>query len=75
MQLHRGRLIDHLHLVVADIEASRRFYTAIFATLGVPIGTSSPEHFQCDELYVSTTKLSAPGTVTRAASIQRASRS
>lgn len=64
MQLHRGRLIDHLHLVVADIEASRRFYTAIFATLGVPIGTSSPEHFQCDELYVSTTKLSAPGTVT-----------
>lgn len=27
MELHRGRLIDHIQLVVADIEASRRFYT------------------------------------------------
>ena len=24
--LHRGRLIDHIQLVVSDIEASRRFY-------------------------------------------------
>lgn len=25
-ELHRGRLIDHISLVVADIEASRRFW-------------------------------------------------
>lgn len=42
MQLHRGRLIDHLHLVVADIEASRRFYTAIFATLD-SVGPRPPD--------------------------------
>jgi len=27
---HLGRLIDHVHLVVRDIEASRRFYRAAF---------------------------------------------
>lgn len=51
--LHRGRLIDHLQLVVADIEASRRFYTAIFEVLGVPIGGSAEDHFWADELFVS----------------------
>lgn len=25
-ELHRGRLIDHLQLVVRDLPASRRFY-------------------------------------------------
>jgi catechol 2,3-dioxygenase-like lactoylglutathione lyase family enzyme len=59
MELHRGRLIDHLHLVVADIEASRRFYAAVFEVLEIPLGTKSDDHFQYDELYVSSTKLSA----------------
>jgi catechol-2,3-dioxygenase len=27
---HRGRLIDHIQLVVRDLSASRRFYEAIF---------------------------------------------
>ncbi|RYE95996.1 MAG: VOC family protein, partial [Oxalobacteraceae bacterium] len=30
VQLSRGRLIDHLHLVVHDLAASRRFYQAVF---------------------------------------------
>ena len=30
MELQRGRLIDHIQLVVADIGASRRFYEAVF---------------------------------------------
>jgi catechol 2,3-dioxygenase-like lactoylglutathione lyase family enzyme len=59
MELHRGRLIDHVHIVVADIEASRTFYAAIFEVLGIPLGTKSDDHFQYDELYVSSTKLSA----------------
>jgi hypothetical protein len=27
--LYRGRLIDHLQLVVRDVAASRRFYAAV----------------------------------------------
>jgi len=37
-QLHRGRLIDHLQLVVKDLGASRRFYLAGFGVLGIPLG-------------------------------------
>jgi len=29
MDLYRGRLIDHIHLVVHDLDASRRFYEAV----------------------------------------------
>ena len=37
-ELHRGRLIDHLHLVVRDLPASQAFYEAVFAVLDIPIG-------------------------------------
>ena len=37
MELHRGRLIDHVQLVVKDLPASRRFYDAVLEALGVPI--------------------------------------
>ncbi len=33
-ELHRGRLIDHLQLVVRDLAASRRFYEAVLAVVG-----------------------------------------
>jgi catechol 2,3-dioxygenase-like lactoylglutathione lyase family enzyme len=52
-ELHRGRLIDHIQLVVADIEASRRFYEAVFNVLGVPLGGSGPDHLWADELFIS----------------------
>lgn len=52
--LHRGRLIDHIQLVVADLEASRRFYGAIFGLLDIPIESSGPDNFWADELFVST---------------------
>jgi hypothetical protein len=32
-QLHRGRLIDHVHLIARDFEATKRFYTAVLAAL------------------------------------------
>lgn len=51
--LHRGRLIDHLQLVVNDLESSRRFYAAVFDVLGVPIGGSGEDYFWADELFVS----------------------
>jgi catechol 2,3-dioxygenase-like lactoylglutathione lyase family enzyme len=53
-ELHRGRLIDHIQLVVADLPASRAFYGAIFDVLKVPIGGEADDHFWADELFVST---------------------
>ena len=52
-QLHRGRLIDHLHLVVRHLPASRAFYGAVLAALQVPIGGEGADFFWADELYVS----------------------
>jgi len=51
--LHRGRLIDHIQLVVVDLKASRAFYDAIFDILGVPIGGAGEDYFWVDELFVS----------------------
>jgi len=53
-KLHRGRLIDHIQLVVNDIAAARRFYEAAMAVLGLPIGGSGADYFWVDELFVST---------------------
>jgi catechol 2,3-dioxygenase-like lactoylglutathione lyase family enzyme len=65
MELHRGRLIDHVHLVVRDLEASKKFYSAVLGVLGVPISPySAPGSFGFDELYVSTTELSADKKLT-----------
>lgn len=53
-ELHRGRLIDHIQLVVRDLAASRAFYEAIFGALNVPMGGSGEGFFWADELFVST---------------------
>jgi catechol 2,3-dioxygenase-like lactoylglutathione lyase family enzyme len=53
-QLHRGRLIDHIQLVVRDLAAARRFYTAIFQSLNIPIGGTADDYFWADELFIST---------------------
>ena len=52
-QLHRGRLIDHLQLVVRDLTASQEFYTAVLAVLEVPIVGTTENYFWADELVVS----------------------
>ena len=54
MELHRGRLIDHIQLVVRDLAASRRFYEAVLQVLDVPIGGVDDDYFWADELFVST---------------------
>lgn len=54
MEIHRGRLIDHIQLVVRDLEASRRFYEAVLAVLEMPIGGAGDNFFWVDELFVST---------------------
>ena len=52
-ELHRGRLFDHVQLVVADLPASQRFYTAVLGVLDVPMGGSGDGFFWADELFVS----------------------
>lgn len=51
--LHRGRLIDHLQIIVKDLQASRLFYAAIFGALGIPMGGEGPGFFWADELMIS----------------------
>jgi catechol 2,3-dioxygenase-like lactoylglutathione lyase family enzyme len=52
-QLQRGRLIDHLGLVVKDLAASKRFYLAALGALGIPLGGEDKDNFWADELFVS----------------------
>lgn len=52
--LYRGRLIDHIQLVVRDLPATRRFYEAVFETLGVPLAGEGDNYFWADELFIST---------------------
>jgi catechol 2,3-dioxygenase-like lactoylglutathione lyase family enzyme len=51
--IHRGRLVDHVQLVVADLGASRRFYEAVLGVLGIPIDFEAEGMFSADELAVS----------------------
>lgn len=52
-QLHRGRLIDHVQLVVRDLRASQDFYTAVLAVLEIPLIGTAEGYFWADELVVS----------------------
>ena len=64
-QIHRGRLIDHLQLVVRDLAASRRFYEAVLKALNVPLGGAGEDYFWADELFVSSASSeAAQGTLT-----------
>jgi catechol 2,3-dioxygenase-like lactoylglutathione lyase family enzyme len=63
--LHRGRLIDHVQLVVRDLSASRRFYDAVLGELGFKLGGSGEDFFWYDELFVSSIdSKAAEGVVT-----------
>ncbi|MEG3789627.1 VOC family protein [Lysobacter sp. CCNWLW3] len=53
-RIYRGRLIDHIQLVVKDLKASQRFYEAVFKTLDIPLAGTGDDFFWADELFVST---------------------
>ena len=53
MQLHRGRLVDHIQLRCADLAASRRFYSAILGVLGIELVELAPTLIVADELVLS----------------------
>ena len=52
MQFHQGRLIDHLHLRVRDLEKSRKFYKAALGALGRDLTHEGEGFFVSDELFV-----------------------
>lgn len=58
-ELHRGRLIDHIQLVVKDLAASKRFYTAVFKVIEIPLAGEGDDFFWADELFISTRESSA----------------
>ena len=49
---HKGRLIDHIGLVVRDLAASKAFYGAVFGALNIPVGGSDDRNFWADELFI-----------------------
>ena len=55
---HKGRLIDHIGLVVRDLAASKAFYSAVFGVLKIPMGTDENDIW-ADELFIG------PGRATR----------
>jgi catechol 2,3-dioxygenase-like lactoylglutathione lyase family enzyme len=62
MEFHLGRLIDHVHLRVSDLEASKRFYLAVISSLGRSSSlVEGSGHFHIDELFVD----KADGPVSR----------
>ena len=50
---HLGRLIDHVHLRVRDLEASKRFYRAALNALGHELTAEADDYFAADELFAS----------------------
>jgi catechol 2,3-dioxygenase-like lactoylglutathione lyase family enzyme len=52
-EAHAGRLLDHVHLRVADLEASKRFYKAVLAAVGLELSSEGDGYFAADELFVS----------------------
>jgi catechol 2,3-dioxygenase-like lactoylglutathione lyase family enzyme len=50
---HAGRLLDHVHLRVSDVEASKRFYAAALTPLGLGLTGEGEDWFSADELFVS----------------------
>lgn len=45
-------LVDHVHLRVADLEASRRFYRACLGAIGVAPDYDGPDRFAAGEIYI-----------------------
>jgi len=53
MELHRGRLIDHVHLRAGDLGASKKFYRAVLQALGKDKAIQeNDDHFSADELWI-----------------------
>jgi catechol 2,3-dioxygenase-like lactoylglutathione lyase family enzyme len=52
-EIHRGRLIDHVHLIAHDLDKTKQFYAAVLGVLGRKIEGEGDGYFWSDELFVS----------------------
>ena len=53
MTYYQGRLINHIHLRVRDIERSKLFYQAVLESIGLAQACGEDERsFYIDELYI-----------------------
>jgi catechol 2,3-dioxygenase-like lactoylglutathione lyase family enzyme len=52
-EAHAGRLFDHVHLRVSDLEESKRFYKAVLEAVGRELVSEGEDYFAADELFVS----------------------
>jgi catechol 2,3-dioxygenase-like lactoylglutathione lyase family enzyme len=52
-EIHRGRLIDHVHLIAQDLAKTKQFYAAVLGALGRKIEGEGDGYFWSDELFVS----------------------
>ncbi|MBA2660994.1 MAG: VOC family protein [Bradymonadaceae bacterium] len=53
MEFHYGRLFDHVHLRVADLGASKRFYHTVLYALDRELGAEGQDFFISDELFIT----------------------
>ncbi|KJV28374.1 hypothetical protein VI06_12885 [Aquitalea magnusonii] len=53
MHYHNARLLEQVHVVVADLAASKRFYQAILHELGRTLSAEGADFFRADELLVT----------------------
>jgi len=53
MKLHRGRLIDHIHLRARDLDKTKRFYRAVLTAIGRADAIHETDsYFSADELWI-----------------------
>jgi hypothetical protein len=50
---HAGRLLDHVHLRVCDVEASKSFDSTALEPMGLEVTFEGDGWFSIDELFVS----------------------
>lgn len=60
---YRERLLDHVHLRVRDLEASKRFYRAVLGALGRQPTGESDKHIGFDELWIDAADAAGPSHV------------
>lgn len=51
MKHYRGRLIDHVQIIVRDLEKRKRFYKAAMEVFSIPFQGEDAHHFTFDEMY------------------------
>lgn len=53
MKLHRGRLIDHIHLRARDLAVTKQFYRAVLTAIGRADAIHETDsYFSADELWI-----------------------